>query len=77
MHAETTAVKICAEEMIETNVSGRNIFILSDSQATIKALGKSTIRTTTVENCVGKLNILGKKEQFNSFLGSRALWHHW
>ena len=60
MQAETTAVKICAEEMINSNVSGRNIFIFSDSQATIKAISKSTISTTTVKECVDKLNFLGK-----------------
>lgn len=47
--------------MIKTNVSERNVFIFSDSQAMIKALGKSIIRTTTVKDCVEKLNILGKR----------------
>ena len=60
MQAETTAVKICAEEMINSNVSGRNIFIFSDSQATIKAISKSTISTTTVKECIDRLNLLGK-----------------
>jgi hypothetical protein len=60
MQAETTAVKISVEELIKSKVRGRNLFIFSDSQATVKALSKSTINTITVKECVDKMNILGK-----------------
>ena len=59
MQAETLAVKICAEEMIQSNISDKNIYIFTDSQATIKAISKSTINTLSVKECVNELNSLG------------------
>jgi ribonuclease HI len=38
--AEVYAIKACAVENLDRNYKNRNISILSDSQAAIKALGK-------------------------------------
>jgi ribonuclease HI len=60
MQAETTALRLCAEEIIRLNITGRKIFIFSDSQAAIGAIGKSTVNTDTVRECVRKLNMAGR-----------------
>jgi hypothetical protein len=39
-HAEVYAIKVCAVENLDRNYKNRNIYILSDSQAAIKTLGK-------------------------------------
>jgi ribonuclease HI len=59
MQAETLAIKLCAQATSSLNISNRNIFIFSDSQASIKALGKYTCTTHTVKECIEELNILG------------------
>jgi hypothetical protein len=38
--AEVYAIKACAVENLDRNYKNRNIYILSDSQAAIKAFGK-------------------------------------
>jgi hypothetical protein len=38
--AKVYAIKACGVENLDRNYKNRNIFILSDSQAAIKALGK-------------------------------------
>ena len=60
MQAETLAIKTCAETMIQSDVKNRNIFILSDSQAALKAITKCTVSTRTVKDCILKLNLLGR-----------------
>jgi ribonuclease HI len=59
MQAETVAIKLCAEITSQLNVQGRNVFILSDSQAAIQAIAKHTITSNTVKTCTEHLNILG------------------
>jgi hypothetical protein len=41
--AEVYAIKACADDNIDRNYKNRNIYILSDSQAAIKALDKHQI----------------------------------
>jgi hypothetical protein len=41
--AEVYAIKACAVENLDRNYKNRNIYILSDSQAAIKALGNHLI----------------------------------
>jgi ribonuclease HI len=59
MQAETLAINMCAQATTLLNLRDRNIFIFSDSQAAIKAIGKYTIYTQTVKECIEQLNILG------------------
>jgi ribonuclease HI len=49
--AEVYAITTCAVENIERNYKNRNIYILSDSQAAIKALGKHQITSKLVWDC--------------------------
>jgi hypothetical protein len=46
--AEVYAVKPCAVENLDRNYKNRNSYILSDSQAAIKALGKRQITSDLV-----------------------------
>jgi ribonuclease HI len=46
--AEVYAIKTCADENRDTNYKNRNIYILSDSQAAIKALDKHQITSKLV-----------------------------
>jgi hypothetical protein len=43
-------IKACAVENLERNCKNRNIYILSDSQAAIKALGKNHITSGSAIN---------------------------
>jgi hypothetical protein len=49
--AEVYAIKACADENIDRNYKNRNIYILPDSQAAIKALGKYQITSKLVWEC--------------------------
>jgi hypothetical protein len=47
-YPEVYAIKACAVENLDRNYRNRNIYILSDSQAAIKALGKHQITSKLV-----------------------------
>jgi hypothetical protein len=49
--AEVYAIKACAAENIDRNYRHRNIYILSDSQAALKALDKHQINSKLVWDC--------------------------
>jgi hypothetical protein len=49
--AEVYATKACAAENLDRDCKNRNIYILSDSQAAIKALGKYPITSKLVWDC--------------------------
>jgi hypothetical protein len=49
--AEIYAIKACIMEITEKGYKGRNIFILSDSQAAIKALNNFQINSKLVWDC--------------------------
>jgi ribonuclease HI len=49
--AEVYAIKACAAENLDRNYRYRNIFILSDSQAALKALDKHQINSKLVWDC--------------------------
>jgi hypothetical protein len=51
MQAEVYAIKACAVENLDTECKIRNIYILSERQATIKALGQHQITSKLVWNC--------------------------
>jgi hypothetical protein len=50
-HPEVHAIKACAVENLERNYKNRTIYILSDSQAAIKALVKYLITSKLVWDC--------------------------
>jgi ribonuclease HI len=54
------AIKACAVETLDRNYENRNIYILSDSQASIKALGKYQITLELVWDCRQSLIQLAK-----------------
>jgi hypothetical protein len=49
--AKVYAIKACADENIDRNYKNRNIYILCDSQAAIKALDKHQIISKLVWDC--------------------------
>jgi len=49
--AEICTVKVCIMENIETCYTGKNIYILSDSQAAIKALDSFQINSKLIWDC--------------------------
>lgn len=59
MQAEMIGVMKCAEESLRRDIKHKNIVILTDSQAVINALEKSTIESKTTKECVTKLNSIG------------------
>jgi hypothetical protein len=48
LQAEVYAIRACTDENIDRKYKNRNIYILSDSQAAIKALGKHHITSKIV-----------------------------
>jgi ribonuclease HI len=49
--AEVYAIKACVKENLDRNSRDRNIYILSDSQAALKALDKHQINSKLVWDC--------------------------
>ncbi|KAL0820148.1 hypothetical protein ABMA28_005307 [Loxostege sticticalis] len=58
--AETYAIIMCALKNVETSPKKRNIYILSDSQAALKALASVRVESKLVLNAIHALNRLGK-----------------
>jgi hypothetical protein len=65
--AEVYAIKACADENVDRNYKNRNIYILSDSQAAIKALDKHQITSKLVWDCCQSLT-----QQASPDMGARA-----
>jgi hypothetical protein len=65
--AEVYAIKACRVENLYRNHKNRNIYILSDSQAAIKPLGKYKITSELVWDCHQSLVILQNITEFNSY----------
>jgi ribonuclease HI len=61
--AEVYAIKACADENMDRNYKNRNIYILSDSQAAIKALGKYQITSKLVWECHQSLVQLARQNR--------------
>jgi ribonuclease HI len=59
-HAEVYAIKACADENIKRGYCKRNIYILSDNQAVIRALDNCRIRSRLVWDCHQSLMILAE-----------------
>jgi ribonuclease HI len=58
--AEASAILICAQELVSRNTRGRTVYILSDSQAVLKALCAYGVDSTLILDCIHKLNLLGR-----------------
>jgi hypothetical protein len=61
--AEVYAIKACADENIKRGYCKRNIYILSDSQAAIKALDNCKISSKLVWYCHQSLMILAERNK--------------
>lgn len=61
--AETYAIIACAQENIDRHSQGKNIYILSDSQASLKALRAPKVESRLVYNAVQVLNRLGRRNR--------------
>ena len=57
--AEIHAIEICVRECLRRKMRGTHIYILSDSQAALKALLSTTITSKLVNDCLNLLNTLG------------------
>ena len=55
-----TAIKKSAEMLVNKQVESETITFFSDSQASLVALNKLTVKSDTVEKCLNALNALGK-----------------
>lgn len=60
---EMYAIIACAEENLKRKVENKTIYILSDSQASIKALISCKVNSRLVLNAVKSLNRLGRKNK--------------
>lgn len=62
MQAELFGIQKCAEQY-SSNTTGKNIYIMSDSQAAIKAISKDTINSLSVQRCVKILRELSVRNR--------------
>jgi hypothetical protein len=62
-HPEVYAIKACTVENLDRNYKNGNIYILSDSQAAIKALGKYKIISKLVWDCHQSLTHLANQNR--------------
>lgn len=61
--AEVAGIHLAATFLLEERVSGESITIFSDSQACIKALASSKVRSHVIGHCAEILNALGTENQ--------------
>jgi ribonuclease HI len=61
--AEVYAIKACISQNIDRGYKNRNIYILSDSQAALKALGKYQITSKLVRDCQQSLIQLARQNR--------------
>ena len=61
--AEVTAIRKSAEILLNSGYDNQSITFYSDSQASLAALNKLTVKSDTVEKCLNTLNTLGKKNK--------------
>ena len=58
--AEITAIKKSADVLLNRGFENQTITFYTDSQASLAALNKLTVKSDTVEKCLNALNALGK-----------------
>jgi hypothetical protein len=70
--AEVYAIKACVIENLDRNYGNKNIYILSDSRAAIKALGKHLITSKLVWDCHQSLIQLAEHTKSSADMGARS-----
>ena len=63
--AEVTAIRISAEKLLNKGLENQTITFFSDSQASLAALNKLTVKSDTVDKCINTLNELGKTNRIH------------
>ena len=63
--AEVTAIRKSAEMLINSGYENQSITFYSDSQASLAALNKLTVKSDTVDKCLNALNTLGNKNKIH------------
>ena len=63
--AEVTAIQKSAQMLLDTKRENQSITFYSDSQASLAALNKLTLKSKTVEKCLNTLNELGKNNKIH------------
>ena len=63
--AEVTGIRKSAEMLINKQMEKQTITFFSDSQASLAALNKLTVKSDTVDRCINSLNDLGKKNRIH------------
>ena len=61
--AEVIAIAKAADMMIKTDVQNQTIYILSDSQAALRAVASPRVKQLLVGNCIDNLNMLSQYNQ--------------
>ncbi len=61
--AEAKAVSVCAKEIENMNIRGRQIIIYSDSQAVLKAIAKNKVTSRSILECIEKLQAIGEHNE--------------
>ena len=61
--AEVFAIEQVAERLLEEEVCGKEIVVLSDSQAAIKAIQNTVVQSNTVQRCITNLSKLGESNR--------------
>ena len=61
--AEVTAIAKSAQKLLDQGWENQTITFYSDSQASLAALDKLSVKSDTVEKCLNVLNALGKKNK--------------
>ena len=58
--SEVHAINLCIKKCLEYNYVNKNIYIMSDSQATLKALMQFRVNSKIVWNCLEQINNLSR-----------------
>jgi ribonuclease HI len=61
--AEVIAIANAADVMIKADIRNQTIYILSDSQAALKALASPRVKQLIVGNCINNLNMLSQNNR--------------
>ncbi|KAF6214378.1 hypothetical protein GE061_009118 [Apolygus lucorum] len=61
--AEVHAIQLCAEEMLNKHLNRAKVYILSDSQAALKAIASYTINSKLVWECLNTLKTVAQNNQ--------------
>ena len=74
--AEVTAIRKSAQMLIDNGCEKQTITFYSDSQASLAALDKLTIKSDTVDKCLKAINALGEKNRIFCIDINFKILHH-